>query len=398
MKHPIRNFLPRTVVIFGLVSFLNDAASEMITPLLPIFLTAALGAGPAIVGLVEGFAEATASILKLVSGRMADRGWKPKRLVIAGYGLSNSTRPLIGLALGWFGVLALRFLDRAGKGLRTSPRDALIASSVAPDVRGRAFGFQRALDHAGAVVGPLLAFALLSHGNDLRHVFLMSVVPGVVVILLLWFGLPDTPGTDIAEQKSTAIGWHELDSRLRAVIVSSGGLALATTPEVFLVLWAEAHGLEIVWVPLLWAAASGVKLIVAIPGGYLSDRFGRLPNLLTGWGLRVLILVGLGLTETTGPGIWLLFLSYAGSLALTEASERALIGDNAPAGIKATAFGLYHMTAGLLALPGAVLFGTLWQSFGETVAFLSAAGLTTISVAVLLGIIFLARNTAGPVA
>lgn len=379
-----KKFLPRTVVILGLVSFLNDAASEMITPLLPIFLTATLGAGPVVVGLVEGIAEATASVLKLISGRLADRGWNSKRLVIGGYSLSNSARPLIGLAFGWTWVLVMRFLDRIGKGLRTSPRDALIAASTDSHLRGRAFGFHRALDNAGAVVGPLLAFGLLGWGIDLHNVFLLSVVPGIMVLLLLWFGLPATPTMETTVQTSASLGWHGLDSRLRALIIATAGLALATTPEVFLVLWAQARGLEIVWVPLLWAAASAVKVVVAIPGGHWSDRFGRLPVLVAGWGMRILVLIALGLTATGELTIWVLFLSYAGTLAFTEAAERALIGDYAPAVKKATAFGLYHMTAGLLALPGALLFGALWQWFGEAAAFLTAAGLTTLSVIVLL--------------
>ena len=379
-----QHFLPRTVIVLSLVSFLNDAASEMITPLLPIFLTAILGAGPVVVGLVEGVAEATASILKLISGRLADRGWNAKGLVIGGYGLSNSARPLIGLAFGWIWVLVLRFLDRVGKGLRTSPRDALIAASTESHLRGKAFGFQRALDHGGAVVGPLLAFVLLGWGFELHNVFLLSVVPGILVMLLLWFGLPPTPSLKPAGPIALPLGWRGVDARLRALIVATGGLALATTPEVFLVLWAQARGLEIVWVPLLWAAASAVKVVVAIPGGHWSDRFGRLPVLLVGWGARILILIALGLTATGELTIWILFLAYAGSLAFTEGAERALIGDYAPAGQKATAYGIYHMISGLLALPGALLFGALWQWLGATTAFLTAAGLTTLSVLVLL--------------
>lgn len=165
-----RMLLPRTVVVLGLVSLLNDAASELITPLLPIFLTATLGAGPVIVGFVEGVAEATASVIKLVSGRLADRGVPARPLLIAGYGLSNAARPLLGLALGWPMVLGLRFLDRVGKGIRTAPRDALIAGAVAAEQRGRAFGFHRSMDHAGAVVGPLAAYALLRPGRPAGRV------------------------------------------------------------------------------------------------------------------------------------------------------------------------------------------------------------------------------------
>jgi sugar phosphate permease len=209
----LRAMLPRTVVILGLVSLLNDAASEMITPLLPVFLTATLGAGPAIVGLVEGLAEATASVLKLVSGRLADRGVPAKTLVLGGYGLSNTVRPLIGLATAWIAVILLRFLDRVGKGVRTAPRDALIAGAVPAEQRGRAFGFHRSMDHAGAVVGPLLAFVLLSAHAELQHVFLASVLPGVLVLLLLMFGLP--AGERFIAPPRVRFSWKNLHGRPR---------------------------------------------------------------------------------------------------------------------------------------------------------------------------------------
>jgi len=203
----------------------------------------------------------------------------------------------------------------------------------------------------------------------------------------LWYGLPATPAKLATDQSSLSLGWGGLDPRLRALIMAAGGLALATTPEVFLVLWAQSRGLEIVWVPLLWAAASAVKVLVAVPGGYWSDCFGRLPVLVAGWGMRILILISLGLAGSSELTIWVLFLAYAASLAFTEGAERALIGDFAPVGKKATAFGLYHMTSGLLALPGAVLFGALWQWFGEAPAFYTAASLTALSVTLLLGIV-----------
>jgi MFS family permease len=387
MKRHLIGALPRTVVVLGLVSLLNDVASDMITPLLPIFLTVTLGAGPAVVGLVEGVAEATASILKLLSGRLADRGWNRKRLVLGGYGISNAARPLIGLALSWSWVLGLRFLDRVGKGLRTSPRDALIAAAATIDRRGRAFGFHRALDNAGAMLGPLLAFALLSRGTPLRQVFLWSLVPGALVILLLAFGLAeDSPAGPSGPPPP--LRWGALDVRLRGLILSAGGLALAAVPEVFLVLWASERGLRLAWVPLIWAAASGVKAVVAAPAGALSDRLGRLPILVVGWGARIGILIALAFTHTSTPAIWGWFLAYAGSLAFTEGAERALIGDLAPSAQKATAFGLYHMTVGLSALPGAILFGALWQWLGEPPAFFTAAGLTALSTVALVVLSF----------
>ena len=370
--------LPRTVIVLGLVSFLNDAASDMIAPLLPLFLTATLGAGPAIVGLVEGVAEATASLLKLVSGRLADRGWPPKGLVLGGYALSNAARPLISLALGWGWVLALRFLDRVGKGLRTAPRDALIAAATDPRTRGRAFGWHRALDNAGAMVGPLAAFALLTWEVPLAQVFLWSVVPGVLVILLLVFGLPGQARVPVAAPPR--LSWSALPPRLRALILAAGTLSLAAAPEAFLVLWAQAQGLAVAWIPLVWAAASGVKALVAAPAGGLSDRWGRLPVLLTGWGARVGVLILLATAQDGTWLVWALFLAYAATLAFTEGAERALVGDFAPARLKATAFGLYHMTVGLLALPGAVLFGGLWQWAGMTTAFLVSAALTLVAM------------------
>ena len=219
MNPSLRSGLPRTVVVLGVVSLLNDASSEMITPLLPIFLTATLGAGPAIVGLVEGLAEATSSVLKLVAGRLADRGVDPKSLVLGGYGLSNATRPLLGLAAAWSAVLLLRFLDRVGKGLRTAPRDALIAGATPAAQRGRAFGFHRSMDHAGAVIGPLIAFALLAAHVPLEQVFLASVLPGTLVLLLLAFGLPH--GQPFVAPPRVAFAWGSLHSRLRAMIIAA---------------------------------------------------------------------------------------------------------------------------------------------------------------------------------
>jgi MFS family permease len=374
--------LPRLVIILSCVSLLNDAASEMITPLLPVFLTGVLGAGPAVVGLVEGVAEAAASILKLVSGRLADRGRNPRALVLGGYGISCLARPAMGLCTTWLPVLALRFLDRGGKGLRTSPRDALIAGSVGERARGHAFGFHRGMDHVGSIVGPLLATALLTAGFGLQTVFLLSAIPGVLVLLLLATGLRDQDAPRWTNG-AAPLRWSVLDRRLRALVIAAGSLALAVTPEAFLVLWATESGLPLTLVPLLWSAASVVKSATAYLGGRLSDRHGRVPLLLAGWIGRVIVLLALAFTQASGIAVWLLFFAYAAGLSVSEGPERALIGDAAPEGQRGTAFGLYHLTYGLLALPGALLFGALWQYAGRSAAFVMAATLTLAGTAVL---------------
>ena len=370
------------MVILGLVSLLNDAASEMVTPLLPLFLTVTLGAGPAVVGLIEGAAESAASILKLASGWLTDRGWNSKRLVTGGYALSNGVRPLIGLALGWSWVLALRCLDRVGKGLRTAPRDAMIAAVTAPDVRGRSFGFHRSMDHLGAVIGPLLAFALLSAGLSIRDVFLWSGVIGVGVVGLLLFGVPSQRTRSVAP--STSLHWRTLDRRLRRLLLASGALALATAPEVFLVLWATDNGIEVAMIPLLWAAASVAKAVVALPAGALSDRFGRMVMLIGGWTARVATLLALAWAPPTLALVPVLFLAYAATLAITEAAERSLVGDIATPAQRGTAFGWYHLMSGIFILPGAVFFGSLWQWAGSSNAFTAAAGVTLLAAGFML--------------
>jgi MFS family permease len=381
-------------VVLGLVSLLNDTASEMITPLLPLFLTATLGAGPAVVGLVEGVAEATASLLKVVSGWLADRGWNRKGLVVGGYGVSNTARPLIGVALGWVSVLSLRFLDRVGKGVRTAPRDALIAAAVAEEDRGRAFGLQRGLDHTGAMIGPLAAFALLAAGLEMRTVFLASALPGLLVVILLIAALPATPSARPAPGPTPArLRWRGLDHRLRGLILASGGLALATTPEAFVILWAQARGMTVAHIPLVWAAAHAAKAAVAAPAGVLSDRAGRLPVVVTGWIGRIVLLVAFALAGDGSVTVWGLFLAYAAALAATEGAERALVGDCAPPEARATVYGLYHLACGLCALPGALLFGVLWQLLGQRTAFLCAAAVTALAAAAL---VWLSRAAATP--
>lgn len=279
--------------------------------------------------------------------------------------------------------MGLRFLDRAGKGIRTSPRDALIAGAVDTAQRGRAFGFHRAMDHCGAIIGPLVAWPLLAVGVSLQHVFLASAIPGVLVLVTLWFGLQATPpsaATTVAWPR-----WSALDARLRGLIVAAAALTLSTLPEALLVLWVnQVGGIAIMWVPLLWAVAHVVKVAFAYAAGALSDRLGRVPVVMAGWCTRVLVAVVIALGASGIVAGAALFLIYAAALACTEAAERALIGDVAPADQKGTAFGAYHFVCGVLALPSAALFGWVWQAVNVGAAFLLAAAGTAVAAVTLL--------------
>lgn len=381
--------LPRTVILLSVVSLLNDVASDMIVPLLPIFLTTVLGATPVIVGLVEGVADALSSLLKWWSGRLADRGWSRKGLVFWGYSVSSISRPFLAVAVSWAWVVLLRATDRVGKGLRTAPRDALIAEAVPTHQRGRAFGLHRAFDHTGAMIGPLVAFGLLQIGWSMEQVFMAAAVPGLMVMLLLAFGLPATP--KVISSQTSLVPWRELDVRLRALVVAAGGVALAGAPEAFLVLWALSQGVAVVWVPLLWVAAHAVKTAVVYVTSSLSDRVGRLRVIVLGWSARAAMLVLLAIGAESIVWTWGLFLLYAATVAATEGAERALIGDVAPPQHKASAFGLYHMATALFALPGALLFGVVWQKWGASNAFVMAAVLTLMLIVLLWVFLIRAR-------
>jgi MFS family permease len=370
--------LPRTVVILGLVSLMNDMASDMIAPLLPIFLTAALGAGPAVVGLIEGVAETTASLLKLWSGRLVDRGASQKKLAVGGYLLSNAIRPTLGAVGSWGAVLLIRFTDRVGKGLRTAPRDALISASVDEGARGRAFGLHRSMDHAGAMIGPIAASALLAVGFGVNEVFYFSVIPGMAAVALLAFGVNEPSYTAPAIPSMPPPKWSDMDGRMRAMILSAGGLAFSAVPDAFFALWLSVSGVPLAWIPVAWTAAHLVKSAVAMPAGKLSDSAGRVPVALFSWTARAVVAA---IMPWFG-GAWmatLFFLLYAGASAGSEGAERALIGDKAGESSRGSAFGMYHMVAGLLALPGAALFGAVWQVFGAQAAFMMSSAVTLVS-------------------
>ncbi|MGH8308709.1 MAG: MFS transporter, partial [Steroidobacteraceae bacterium] len=268
-----------------------------------------------------------------------------------------------------------RVADRIGKGLRSAPRDALLAASVAPQVRGRAFGVHRSADHLGAMVGPLLAAALLATGFDVREVFFAAGVLGALTIATVWLGLKSAAYETavVVPTERAPLIWRGLDWRLRAVLVAVAVVTAATVPEALIVLWATARGVALAWIPVLWAAAHAVKALIAWPLGEVADRVGALKVLAFGWPMRVAALLVLAFFQPAGALVWVLFVVYCSTLAVTEAAERALVASAAPREVQGTAYGWFHLFAGLGALPGAGLIGLLWQSAGSRTALAAAA-------------------------
>lgn len=379
------NRLSPAVVTLGWVSFLSDVASDMIYPLLPGFLTKTLSAGPAAIGLIEGIAESTASILKMVSGWWSDRLSRRKPLVVSGYAIAAAARPLVGLATSWLQVLAIRFADRVGKGIRTAPRDALLADLVPPEKRGRAFGLQRAMDNAGAVGGPLLAAFLLKFVfADERPVFLLAAVPGLAAVLLVAWRVREVPRAAVPARPlgDRLSAPAPLPRRFWISIAIFVLFTLSNSSDAFLLLKARDSGVAVWQIPLLWAFFNGVKSLGGVPGGALSDRIGRTRAILAGWSVYAASYAGFAFVSTV-PGIWLLFAFYALFYALTEGAERALVADLVPAQARGRAFGAFHAATGLASLPASLLFGLCWKVFGSQAAFLAGAGLALVSTAAL---------------
>jgi MFS family permease len=386
-----RATLPRTVIALGLVSLITDLSSEMIYPLLPAFLATVLVAGALELGVIEGIAESTAAILKLVSGLWTDRVGRRKPFVLGGYGLSGLVRPLIGLAWAWPVVLVLRFGDRVGKGLRTSPRDALIADAVDPSIRGRAYGFHRAMDHAGAVLGPLVAAGLMALGLGLRSVFLLSAIPALVVVGLILFGVRDGPAPPPRERRPILGHWSELGGGFKAVLAVVVLFTLGNSTDAFLLLrlgdllgQGEAH-VALSWVALLWSAHHVVKLLATYAGGRLSDRLGRRGMIIAGWLVYAAVYLAFAWVDSA-PAAVVVFLLYGLYFGLTEPVEKAWVADLVPTGLRGTAFGYYNGAVGLAALPASLLFGLLWRLFGAAAAFGTGAALAGLA-ALLLAVV-----------
>jgi MFS family permease len=368
------------VLWLGIVSLLTDASSEMVVPLLPLFLTTVLNGGPLALGWIEGAADATSSLLKLFSGRWSDRTGRRRPLVLAGYGLSTVARPLVAVAGAPWHVLVVRVTDRVGKGIRSSPRDALIAGSVGPDDRGAAFGFHRAMDHAGAVIGPLLALAALwMWPGDLRTVFALAAIPGVFAVMAIAIGVREAaPTAPPVAQAPLGKPPPELRGLLAAVAL----FTLGNASDVFLLLRAGGEVGSTTTLPLLWMAFHVVKVASSLLGGRLSDRIDRRRVILAGWIVYALVYAAFAYVEDP-LAVAALFVVYGTYHGLTEGAERALVADLAPAGARGTAFGWYNLVVGLLALPASVMFGFLWEYAGAPVAFLTGSALALAAALVL---------------
>ena len=374
--------LPRTVWFLGAVSFLNDAASDAIYPLLPLFFVATFAVGAQALGIIEGAANATAALMKLVSGYFYDRSQRAKGWLIIGYTLPALSRPLIALASSTPVVLLLRMGDRIGKGLRTSPRDALLAAAVPADRRGLAYGLHRSMDHAGAVAGPLAAAALLAAGWSVREVILWTIVPGVLSVLLVAM---------LREPEGLAVGngkidwqWQSLPAPLKRYLVALGVFTLSQASNMFLLLRAKETGFTDTQIPLLWAGFSALAMLLSTPLSALSDRVDRRSLLCGAWVVYALLFAAFGLLPSRVGTTIALFVGYAIFIAATEGAEKALIAELAPQAQLGTAFGWFHLVSGVMLLPASALFGWLWSHAGSTTAFMVSASTSFIAAGLLL--------------
>ncbi|NUQ21381.1 MAG: MFS transporter [Gemmatimonadaceae bacterium] len=387
--------LPRTVKALALVSLFTDASSEIIYPLLPLFLTSVLHAGASAIGIIEGAAETTASLLKLASGWWSDRVRRRKPLVVAGYTLASVVRPLVALANGAGQVLAIRLTDRVGKGIRTSPRDALIADAVPLAQRGRAFGLHRAGDHMGAVIGPLIAFSVLRWTTlSLRALFLLAAIPGALAVIALVVGVKETPRPARSEASSTAkptLGGG-LPGRFWAYLLVLLVFTLGNSSDAFLLLRASQLGVASSLIPILWAMLHVVKAGTSTPAGTLSDRVGRVPLIVGGWIVYALVYLAFGRAGATWQA-WALFAVYGTYFGLTEGVEKALVADLVPAEKRGAGFGWYNLAIGLGALPASVVFGIVWDRYGAARAFELGASLSAMAA---VGLVLVMRGRRAP--
>jgi MFS family permease len=401
--------LPRPVWLLGWVSLATDAASEAIYPLLPFFLTRVLSAGAVSLGIVEGAAEAANSLLKIASGRWADRSRTKRPLVLLGYSVSSAVRPMVALATTWTQVFLVRMLDRVGKGVRGAPRDAMLAGWAEPTTRGKVYGFHRAMDHIGAVIGPALASLFLFFFPDrYRTLFALTVVPGAIAVLLI-FLVPEpdaleNPGTfgSTQPQAPSPNPKHfehpkHLDQsgpfprRFYSFMGVLALFALGNSTDAFLLLKLTDAAGGVQFVPLMWAALHVVKAVVSMVGGMWSDRIGRRAVIAGGWLIYALVYGGFA-TSTRLAGLLAWFMLYGFYFGLAEGTEKALVADLAPASRRGTAFGIYNAVTGLGALLASIVFGAVWSAFGSSAAFW-LGGALALAATVMLFVVVPSRTT-----
>ena len=370
--------ISKNVFVLGLVSFFNDVASEMIYPIVPIFLTSVLGAPVAIVGLIEGVAESTASVLKVISGWLSDKLQKRKPFVIAGYSFSSISKILLSMAFSWPFVLFARFIDRFGKGMRTSARDALIAESSDISARGKSFGFHRALDTLGAVVGPLIALLAIHFlDNNFRLIFFLAFIPACIGILLLLFFVKERKKEKNPDQVFH-FSWRNLDPSFKVFLLISFIFALGNSSDAFLILRAQNLGLSVILVVLAYVLFNFTYAIFSMPAGIISDKIGPKKVLLSGFLLFSAVYLFFGLAQSS-HFLWLLFPFYGIYMALTEGVGKAYISNLIPQEKTGAAFGVYQTTIGLCTFFASLIAGLLWTYIGVSAPFIFGSVMAIIS-------------------
>jgi len=370
--------ISKNVFVLGLVSFFNDVASEMIYPLVPIFLTSVLGAPVAIVGLIEGIAESTASVLKVVSGWLSDKFQKRKPFVVAGYSFSAISKILLSLAFSWPFVLIARFIDRFGKGTRTSARDALIVESSDTLTRGKSFGFHRALDTLGAVVGPLIALLAIHFlDNNFRLIFFLAFMPACIGILLLLFFVKERK-KEANSSPALRFNWRNLNPSFKIFLLISFIFALGNSSDAFLILRAQNLGLSVISVVLAYVLFNFTYAIFSMPAGIIADKIGPKKVLLDGFLLFSAVYLLFGLAPSS-PFLWFLFPIYGIYMALTEGVGKAYISNLVPQEKTGTAFGVYQTTVGLCIFFASLIAGLLWTYIGVSAPFIFGSIMAVIS-------------------
>ncbi len=378
--------LSKNVIVLGFVSLLNDTASEMIYPLLPIFITKVLGLSALTLGTIEGIAESSASLLKILGGYLSDRLRKRKIIALIGYSISAISKPLLGLAETGSSVMFLRLIDKAGKGIRTSPRDALIADSTEPSLYGKAFGFHRSMDTLGAILGPAIAFVLLPKINfNYRTLFMLTAIPGAFAVMILAFHVKEIISLKPTE-KPTWKSLKELPRTLKLFLAITLIFSLGNSSNTFLLLRAQEIGAPSAILPLMWLFVNVCYTFSAYYGGVLSDRLGRINMIFIGFLIYSFTYAGLAFAKTTSYA-WLLFGLYGIYLGITDGVERAFIADMTPEHIRGTAYGIYHTLTGIALFPASLLTGFLWDKYGSSFALSICAGLSLISAGLLLTLI-----------